>query len=304
MVEAPQKILIVDDEKIYRDQLSLLLKDQYKLMVANDGEQALKAIAHVDSKPDLILLDVMMPNMDGYEVCKRVKNDDACKDIPVIFITSMEDVKDETKGFELGAVDYITKPISPPIVQARVKTHMRLKRKIDLLENMVSLDGLTEIPNRRAFDETLKKEWELSKRNSTTMSVIMMDVDKFKQFNDNYGHSAGDDCLKKVAEALAGASKRPADFVARYGGEEFCAILPDTNLEGALNVAEGFRKAVEGLNIPHEYSEAAKFVTVSIGVASSSSSGDLSGLELQKFADKQLYLAKETGRNQVVGDNL
>lgn len=298
------KILIIDDEKMNRDLLYELLKEDYQIMVASCGLKAMKALSTLEKLPDLILLDVMMPEMDGYEVCLKLKNNDLTKDIPVIFVTAMGETRDESKGFSMGAVDYITKPVSPPIVQARVKTHIRLKHKVDLLERMVSIDGLTEIPNRRAFDDTLEREWKQSQRDKTYLSVLMMDVDKFKQYNDNYGHSAGDDCLRKVAKALENSLQRPTDFIARYGGEEFCAILPNTDKQQALVVGEKFRVAIEQLQLVHEYSEAAPHITVSIGAATSNQFTNHDPSELQKLADDCLYQSKEAGRNRVLGEYL
>jgi diguanylate cyclase (GGDEF)-like protein len=296
------RVLIVDDEKMNRDLLVALLKPLYRVMVAKSGEQALKAASRVMGKPDIILLDIMMPDMDGYEVCRRLKANEESMNIPVIFVTAMGEVEDESKGFSLGAVDYIIKPVSLPIVQARVNTHLRLKHKTDLLERMAFLDGLTEIPNRRAFDTALHKEWNRAKRAAIPLAMIMMDVDKFKQYNDHYGHTAGDDCLKQLAATLAGVIRRPDDMVARYGGEEFCALLIDTDLQGAVKVAEKFRARVELLQIKHNFSVPAPVVTISVGVAAiiPDRDEDVSPLTLQEQADSKLYLAKEAGRNRIM----
>lgn len=303
-METQQIVLIVDDEKMNRSLLADLLKPLYKVLGAKNGEQALKIASRGEGQPDLILLDIMMPEMDGYEVCRRLKAEDATREIPIVFVTAMSEVSDETKGFELGAVDYITKPVSPPIVLARVKTHLRLKHKSDLLDKLVSMDGLTEIPNRRAFDTALEKQWKQGQRSKTPLSVVMMDMDMFKQFNDNYGHSAGDDCLKTVAGALARVAHRPGDIVARYGGEEFCAALADTNLEGALILGEKFRAAVEDLKITHDYSNTASHVTISIGVATIIPGEVVPSQDLQVKADGMLYQAKEGGRNRVMGEQM
>ncbi len=298
------RILIVDDEKINRDLLTNLLNANYKIMVAKNGEQALKAAFREDGQPDLILLDIMMPEMDGYEVCRRLKAEESTRQIPIIFVTAMGSITDEIKGFDLGAADYITKPFSPPVVHARVRTHLRLKHKSDLLERLASLDGLTEIPNRRAFDGMLKSEWERSKRFANPLSVISIDIDQFKQYNDHYGHNAGDDCLKLVAGALTGIIQRSGDIVARYGGEEFCALLSNTELEGARKVAERLRASVADLGIPHADSRVAPHVTISLGVASVIPEKNHPCQELQKLADDNLYQAKKGGRNQVVGEKL
>ncbi len=172
---------------------------------------------------------------------------------------------DETKGFKLGAVDYITKPFHPPIVKARVEAHINLKLKTDMLEKLASLDGLTNIPNRRKFDEVIVTEWKRADRYKAPLSVILIDVDNFNQFNDNYGHAMGDVCLKKMANTLTACLKRPYDFIARYGGEEFIAVLPDADSEGVCTIGASMREAVEQLQIPHELSSTADNVTVSLG---------------------------------------
>jgi diguanylate cyclase (GGDEF)-like protein len=198
-------------------------------------------------------------------------------------------------------VDYITKPIRAPIVKARVDTHVRLKRYRDKLERMSWIDGLTGLANRRRFDEALAREWERTRRDEAPLSVILMDVDHFKGFNDNYGHQAGDDCLQEVARALADTVSRPADLVARYGGEEFVCLLPGTDCAGAEQLAEGIRAAVADLGIRHEHSSAADHVTLSLGVACTVPDGERRPQELSQQADENLYTAKESGRNRVYG---
>lgn len=294
-----QRILIVDDASENIRILAQALKGEYKTTFATDGNQALK-MAMSEEPPDLILLDIIMPQMDGYEVCTRLKHDSKTRNIPVIFITAMDQEEDETKGLEIGAVDYITKPFSMAIVKARVKTHLELKRHRDMLENLSSLDGLTGIPNRRRFDEFLDTEWRHCMRENVPLSLIMMDIDYFKAFNDNQGHQAGDDCLKKVAHTLASSVKRPMDFLARYGGEEFVAILPKTNSEGGLVVAETMRKNIQSLSIAHPHSLALKCVTVSMGIATIIPAAQLSADILVKAADDALFQAKREGRNRVV----
>lgn len=293
------RVLIVDDEKMNRDLLTGLLKSSYRIMVAKNGAQALQAAARSEGRPDLILLDIMMPDMDGYEVCQRLKESDATRDIPVIFVTAMSEISDESMGFRLGAVDYITKPVSPPIVRARVKTHLLLKRNTDLLAEMASIDGLTQIPNRRGLDTALHREWDRAKRSGTSLAMLMMDVDYFKQYNDRYGHNEGDDCLKKLAHALAGIIHRPGDMVARYGGEEFCALLANTDLAGAAEVGERFRAGVEALNIAHAGSDVAACVTISVGAAAVLPDDEISLQTLLLTADSRLYQAKAAGRNRV-----
>ncbi len=208
------KILIVDDEKINLDVIVSLLKSNYQTVATKKGDLALK---HLEKPPlpDLILLDIMMPGMDGYEVCRKIKKIPKARDIPVIFITAKAEEQDEAKGFQAGAVDYITKPFSPLIVMARVKTHIELKRRGDMLERLAGLDGLTGIPNRRQFDQFLDAEWKRSLRYEHNFSIILVDIDFFKLYNDCYGHTEGDVCLKKVAGSIFKAVPRSQDIAAR-----------------------------------------------------------------------------------------
>ncbi|MBE0583255.1 MAG: diguanylate cyclase, partial [Desulfofustis sp.] len=214
------RILIVDDEKMNLKVLADLLKDEYVPVLARNGEQAIQH-ALSETPPDLILLDVIMPQMGGYEVIKYLKNNDKTKNIPVIFVTALSSIEDEEFGLRLGAVDYITKPFSPPIVKIRIRNHLRMVHQYKLLDQLAHLDGLTEICNRRRFEEEFKKEWERSLRNRNPFSLAMIDVDYFKQYNDHYGHAMGDLALQRIAKALSDVLRRPADFIARYGGEEF-----------------------------------------------------------------------------------
>lgn len=296
-------ILIVDDVPANIRILGESLRSDYKIRLATSGKKALE-IAGSSNPPDLILLDIIMPEMDGYEVCRQLKEDSTTKDIPVIFITSMNQEEDETKGLALGAVDYIVKPFSFPIVKARVKTHLELKHHRDTLETLSALDGLTGIPNRRRFDENLKIEWLRALRESNPLSLLMVDIDHFKYFNDKYGHISGDDCLKQVAICLAKSYYRPADFVARYGGEEFAVILPMTDIQGAVTVAQSLIKQIEKLKIPHGSSPISNQVTISLGAAAIIPHHDRSPTTLVEGADKCLYQAKEAGRNCVKSRDL
>lgn len=293
-----QTILIVDDVAMNIKVLGDSLKMDYSVRFATNGEKALE-MAMSSSPPDLILLDVMMPGMDGYEVCHRLKAEKQTWNIPVIFITAMSQEEDETKGLELGAVDYIRKPFSLPIVKSRVKTHLELKRHRDTLEYLSMLDGLTGIPNRRRFDECFDTEWKRAERTSSSLSLIMIDIDYFKDFNDCYGHQLGDECLKQVARALSHSVNRAADCVARYGGEEFVCILPGTEIQGAVLVGESMRKNVEALNVPHMGSSVADCVTISLGTASMVPKRERSQFSLLEAADRCLYKAKDAGRNQM-----
>lgn len=292
------KVLIVDDIPTNIKILGEALRTDYEISVAISGEKALE-ISMSDNQPDLILLDIVMPHMDGYEVCRRLKENAQTMNIPIIFITAKDDVSDETKGLELGAVDYITKPFNLPIIRARLRTHLSLKRKTDMLESLVSLDGLTDMPNRRRFDEFLEQEWKRSKRSLVPISLIMADVDFFKNYNDSLGHTAGDECLKKVSSLLLSSIHRPSDLAARYGGEEFAVILPETDLSSAVAVAERIRIDLKEKKIPHADSAVSDFVTFSIGVASAIPEENESPISLIDLADKALYDAKHNGRDRV-----
>ncbi len=298
IIQERQKILVVDDERVNRKVLSELLSEKYHIIVAKSGLQTLDRIRK-NNDIDLILLDVMMPEMNGYDVIKHLKNDESTKDIPVIFITALNSTEEEERGLHLGASDYITKPFHPAIVKLRVENHLCLVRQRKLLEKLVGCDGLTEIANRRSLDETLEKEWNSSSRNGLSLSLAMVDVDFFKPFNDNYGHARGDQVLKSVARVLSCEMRRPADFAARYGGEEFVLLFPNTDTDAAIERAEIIRTSIEDMNIPHEYSSVASCVTVSIGGATgigSRSSQD----SLLIAADTMLYKAKAQGRNRTL----
>lgn len=290
-------VLIVDDMAANITILVNLLSDEYQVKIAKDGNKALE-ICRNEEKPDLILLDVEMPGMNGYEVCKELKNDPATNNIPIIFVTAKNDTIDEAYGLNLGAVDYIAKPFHPTIVKIRVKNHVALKRKSDLLEELSMYDGLTHIPNRRYFDETYAKAFQECKREKISMALIMIDVDHFKPFNDHYGHGQGDVCLIKVAQALNTTLKRGGDFIARYGGEEFVVLLRNIDEEGAAVICEKLLQAVQELSIIHEYSSASDYVTISIGMAYCHEWSDITSSELLKEADQALYVAKESGRNR------
>ena len=302
--EPKPTLLIVDDEPTNIQALGHLLKDDYRIRVANNGEKALALAAEgAPERPDLILLDIQMPGIDGYEVCRRLKEDPHTSDIAIIFVTALDDARDEEHGLNLGAVDYIARPFNPAIVRARVNTHVKLKRRTDLLEQYAMLDGLTGIHNRRYFDEHLDRETRRSQRAGEPLSLIMLDIDHFKGFNDHYGHGAGDRCLQKVAETLARTLNRPGDTLCRYGGEEFVALLPGAPTSGALEVAERLRSAVEERALAHEHSSAGPVVTVSLGAATFDPAGE-PGADMESLlarADAALYRAKNAGRNRYCG---
>ena len=292
------RILVVDDIPANVKLLEVrLLAEYFEVLTASNGADALEICE--TGKIDVVLLDIMMPGMDGFEVCRRIKDDPTTHDIPVIFISAKSEVEDETRGLEVGAIDFITKPISPPIVKARVRNHLLLKRQTDLLRSLSFLDGLTGIANRRRFDDTMAREWRRCARSHLPLSLIILDVDHFKAYNDQYGHQAGDECLRIVAEVLAERARRPSDLVARYGGEEFVCLLPETDGSGATRVAEGFRAAVAERRIPHAQSPVAPYVTISLGVATVIPSVESSPDRLAEMADQLLYRAKRSGRNRV-----
>jgi len=292
------KILVIDDDPIVAETIEILFDSEITVVSAKNARDGIE-LAKTE-QPDLILLDVRMPEMDGYETCRELRLLPESADIPIIFLTVKNDSTDEAMGLELGAIDYIAKPIVPQIVKARVKNHLNQKRQRDKLENLSSIDALTGIANRRRLDEYLETEWRRAQRNKYAVSLMMIDIDHFKAFNYTYGHQKGDDCLKAVAEAIAIAPQRPSDLVSRYGGEEFCIVLPDTKIDSAMEIAERVRTKVEELSIEHSGSPDHDKVTISVGVATAEpSSDDLSFDSLIEQADKHLYHAKKTGRNKV-----
>ena len=289
-------ILVVDDMTTTLLLLHDLLKDTYEVKIAKSGTKALE-ILESPNDIDLILLDIEMPDINGYDVCKRIKNNETIKNIPIIFITGRTSQEDEEYGLNLGAIDYITKPFNKAIVKLRIKNYLNLKIKNDMLEKLSMYDGLTNIRNRRFFDETFEKTFSEIKRDKKSLAVLMIDIDFFKPYNDNYGHGQGDETLRKVAKALEKTIKRPTDFVARYGGEEFVILLKNIDKTGLQAVANNLLNAVRELKITHEYSKVEDFVTVSIGVSYYNSSSDITKLELLLKADETLYNVKNSGRN-------
>jgi len=262
---------------------------------------------------DLILMDLVMPEVDGIEALKRIKENRALRDIPVIMVTAQDEVESLKTALDGGALDYIAKPVNKIELLARVRSGLKLKREIDrrkanekklramnqTLRQLSLLDGLTDIPNRRYFDQVLDQEWKRAIRETNPLAAIMIDIDYFKLYNDTYGHQRGDTCLKRLAHVLRDSLVRSADFVARYGGEEFVAVLPNTKIEGALSVAEAMRTRVAGARIPHSSSKISDVVTVSIGVDSRIPNRTSEPAELIAAVDKALYKAKHEGRNQV-----
>lgn len=296
------RLLLVDDQPINIRVLQQIFSNQYSCFAATGGVQALEFCRR--TPPDLVLLDIVMPDLDGYEVCKALKADIATRDIPIIFITAHTDALEETQALEMGAVDFISKPVNPAVVRARVKTQLTLKCQSDLLRQMAFRDGLTSAFNRRYFDQQLSIEFTRAARNQSPLALLMLDVDFFKRFNDCYGHQAGDDCLRDIARTLQQTLRRPADLVARYGGEEFVCILPETAFEDALRLAQDLLLSVRALGIAHADSEAAQIVTLSVGVTGCTPDVGSDSNALLALADEQLYLAKRSGRARVCGQPL
>ena len=296
------KILLVDDQPLNIKILHQLFHQEFEMYMATSGEQAIEVCRK--TKPDLILLDIEMPGMGGLEVCETLKRDPLTANTAIIFVTAHFDEEQEVKGFEVGGVDFIHKPINSIITRVRVQNQFLLKRQSDLLRSFALIDSLTGLANRRQFELCLPESWRHCVRYSKPLSLMMLDVDFFKHYNDTYGHQKGDDCLRFVAEAITSVIHRPFDVVARYGGEEFICILPDTALDGGLSIAEKMINAVEALSIEHKGSSISSSVTISAGVASIFPSQDLTWQSVIEDADKQLYQAKENGRNRVCGISL
>ena len=255
------RILVVEDERININILVNILMDDYEVVIAKNGEQAIKRVQ--EQLPDLILLDIMLPDMDGYSIFEQVQNISTDK-IPVIFVTSKRSADEETHGLKLGAVDYITKPFTPSIVQVRVANQIEAKMNRDELKRLNLTDALTGLSNRRHMTEYIDSQLAFLARSKAVLSVIMIDIDHFKEYNDHYGHSAGDDCLKHVAQALKSKVVRTTDFIARYGGEEFIAILPATELTGATHFASELRNTIHSLQIRHEASNAVSYTHLTL----------------------------------------
>ena len=318
-------VLVIDDTPPNLHLLiTMLTRRGYQVIGVSDS---LKAVSTAQTEmPDLVLLDINMPNMNGFQVCEQLKSSDRTRDIPVIFISARDEVLDKVQAFAVGGVDYITKPFQIAEVMARVENQLtlrrlqrqlqeqneRLKQEIDSriiaetllqeanekLGRLVNLDGLTELANRRCFDEYLEQEWQRLARERLPLSLIMCDIDFFKNYNDTYGHVAGDDCLRKVSLLIKQSVHRPADLAARYGGEEFVLVLPNTDIEGAIAIAEVIRLGLLELAIPHDDSAVSSLVTLSMGVTSLVPVSDSHPSVLLTAADYALYRAKELGRNQ------
>jgi diguanylate cyclase (GGDEF)-like protein len=290
------RVLIVDDDLSKRLLLMELLGREFETVLATNGQEAMDMAA--SGSLDLILLDVMMPGMNGFDVCKRLKASRATQDIPVVFLTALGAMA-ETEGFACGGADFLTVPVNPKSFRARVKNQIAFKLVHDQLFNLAMTDPLTGLSNRRRFDETMAYEYARHTRSGSQLSLIMMDVDHFKSFNDTYGHVAGDHCLRQIAQAMERVTTRTTDLVARYGGEEFVVLLPETDFSGALLVASKLRNAVNDLAIPHCSSGSAGHVTMSLGVSTGFCVHGRPAASFLTTADEQLYAAKAGGRNRI-----
>jgi diguanylate cyclase (GGDEF)-like protein len=291
-------LLIVDDEKHNRTLLLELLKDSYQIIFAKNGRQALELAA--THRPDLILLDVLMPEMDGYQTINALKADEASRDIPVIFISALDSADDEAQGLELGAADYITKPFHPSIVRARIRNHLQILQQRRQLEQLSLVDSLTEIPNRRRFSQVLEQEWRRCLRKQEPLSLVVVDVDHFKLYNDSHGHAIGDNILYLVAQTLSHGLRRASDFVARYGGEEFVMLLPESEASEAQVLVERIRQDINDQQLEHRSSPVAPWITLSFGGATVIPDTHEVDSEFFCRADACLYQAKHQGRNRAV----
>ena len=302
------RVLVADDSLLNQEMLRRILAEYnnelqgdeqlpYLIDFAKSGPEALDRIQQ--AKPDLLLLDIIMPGMDGFEVLEILKSSDSTKAIPVVIITGLSDESYEEKGLLRGAVDYITKPFRKPVVMARINTQRKVVEQMRLIEMHSMIDQLTGIPNRRSFDTRMEEQWGYARRKREHIGVLMVDIDHFKKYNDTYGHQQGDETLKMVAGVITEALMRSSDYAFRWGGEEFTALLVDTDLPGAIIVGERVREAVESTLVPNLAGGEPLKVTVSVGVSSIVPGSGDEIPELIKQADRGVYAAKESGRNKV-----
>ena len=291
------RILVVDDAMENVQILHQALRDEHEVLFALSGEKAIEVA--LAQQPDLILLDAVMPGMDGYAVCAALVASPRLQDIPVIFVTALSQPEDETRALEAGAVDFISKPFNVAVVRARVRSQLTIKRQADAMRELSLTDGLTGVANRRHLNDRMESEWRRCARANLPLSLIMIDIDHFKLYNDRYGHQAGDLCLQQVSAAMKRSAARPQDLLARYGGEEFILLLPQEGLEGAEVVALRIQDEIRKLAVPHETSPTAAIVTASMGLATAMPPLDRQDANaLIRNADAHLYQAKQTGRNR------
>jgi diguanylate cyclase (GGDEF)-like protein len=295
--EAQPSILIVGGSDSGNGDLRRILQNEHRLEFVRDGGAAAAYI--LEQKPQLILLNLCAGGSDGFALLVRLKEMDEARDIPVILLADSARAEDEERGLHLGAVDYLTRPFHGAIVTARIRIQLDLVKHIHTIERLGMIDALTDIPNRRFFDMRITEEWRRTCRHKSYMSMLMLDVDNFKRYNDTYGHPQGDRLLKFIGKVLMDNLHRPSDMAARLGGEEFAVLLGDTDKAGAAKVAEDIRRDVERGIVPTPQGEPTS-VTISIGIGSVIPTVEGDFMDLVQQADKYLYAAKERGRNRVV----
>lgn len=279
-------ILIVDDDPLNRVVLENTLSDEYTISLCKSAYEALEFLE--SHTVDLIISDIRMPGLSGYDLLEKLKENQSTYSIPFIIISASNSYNDEAKGLEMGAMDYITKPFSPVIVKARVKNHLAIKQKNDLLEKLAAIDGLTEIPNRRLLDETLSRYWQSSAQGEESLSLFLVDIDYFKEFNDTYGYAAGDECLIKIAQALDESSRKFNGFAARYDGVRFAALQKGKSREQILAFAKQMHDLIDALKIPHKRSPICAHVSISIGIVHIENDFSGSEQDILKLADDAL----------------
>ncbi|BDX08584.1 GGDEF domain-containing response regulator [Planctobacterium marinum] len=297
--DSQAKVLIIDDDSYFLEMASEALSDICDVETYRNPQKGLKR-AMQDPAPDLIILDVIMPTMSGYQICRELKQNTKTFNIPVIFVSSLEQISEITRCFDLGAVDFIGKPVQMPLLLAKVKNHLMMKLQRDMLEELATKDPLTGLDNKRSYDQTLQNEWKRASRDKSPLSLVVCDIDFFKKYNDHYGHGQGDSCLKKVANSIYKTANRSADLVARIGGEEFAIILPNVDKQGAWRVANNVLVNLRNKQLPHAKSEIHKYVTLSVGVATVMPDYKESPELLFEAADAAMYDAKQNGRNRVI----
>lgn len=291
-----EKVLIVDDSRLDVKVLADILKEEYEVITAHTGEEGLQKAK--EEMPVLILLDIVMPIKDGFEILKELKNAENTKEIPVIFLTALTDEKTEEKGLLNGAVDYIKKPFNANIVRARVRTQVKLHLYMRTIENQLSVDSLTGAFNRRAFELHKVQIWNHAKVHHVPLSIFIADIDYFKRVNDTYGHGEGDHVLKTAVMEMRKKLNDEYTYLARYGGEEFVAILHNKTVKEAQIIAEEIRESIRNLNIPNIKSDVCPYLTISIGGSTIVPTDESSVDELLETADSMLYEAKAGGRNR------
>ncbi|MCL1935267.1 MAG: diguanylate cyclase [Defluviitaleaceae bacterium] len=291
-------ILVIDDSKSNIIALTHILKDNYNVLATKSGKTGI-SIA-IDQKPDIILLDIIMPEIDGYEVLKELKNNNATRHIPVIFISGLNTEEDEEKGLILGAVDYIAKPFSATIVNLRINNQIRMLKQMETIERLSKTDILTNLPNRAAIEDVLKIAWERSRQNLSPLTILMIDIDNFKSLNDTKGHIYGDRVLKYISGVLNSSLKRDLDFVGRWGGEEFIAVLENSDLDCGIMVSEKIKENLKLFKRRKSDSFIEEDITVSVGIFTGTAGPNLFIEEFVDKADQALYIAKRTGKNKYV----